>query len=261
MFCDRLDDALKPMRALAMARNTANNRSTSFTARFRRNSIQSKTLKNLQRVCDKVATQHAAFIREFILYCPWRSNTFSVNDWHIQVIPRTPVSASSSSSFDTCIFDTDTVPSTVSVPNTPTSTQQQTHGTRTPPTFHPLPFDVSSSTTGTSAQLQLQPRPRPRLSFSRRHSHSQNNNTPRMQRQTSMGSSSSIATSDEDSGTNPFMDDPNDSLAMSRDGLMELDRQMDVDGWSQVPTMTPGMSLDQMPIPMPPPAPYQKVVE
>jgi hypothetical protein len=211
-----------------------------------RNCIQSKTLKNLQRVCDKHATQHAGVIQEFILYCPWRSSTFSVHDWHIQVITRTPVSASSSGSFD--IFDT--VPSTVSIPNTPTS--QQSHvSSRTPPTFHHAPFNVSS-TTGT--QLQ----PRSRFPFSRRHSHS-HYNTPILQRQPSAGFSS-IATSDDGSGTNPFMDDPNDSLAMSRDGLMELDRQMDVDGWSQVPTMTADMSLDQMPIPMPPPADYQKVV-
>jgi hypothetical protein len=49
MFCDRLDEALKPMRVMAMAYNKGN-RSSLFTFGFRRKCVQSKTLKNLQRV-------------------------------------------------------------------------------------------------------------------------------------------------------------------------------------------------------------------
>eukprot|EP00797_Seminavis_robusta_P028102 Sro539_g162820.1 n/a (295) ;mRNA; r:23258-24142 len=258
MFCDRLDEALKPLRPLACSYpDDSNHKKRRRSFAFRRKSMKSKVLKNLQQVCDKQAKQMAPIIQDFILYCPCdsRGKTVNVTHWHIQVVlpPQgAAVVTSSSSSFDLL----DTVPATISIPITPASSPMSSRETLPPPP-QSFPLDRDS---------------RPRCSFSRRHNHSNsynnihnsNINHAGLQRQASNASSSTIATTtsamQNSHRTNPFLDDPNDTVAMSRDALMELDRRMDWEEWNQVPTIPPDVSMDQMPIPMPPPAPYVKEV-
>lgn len=83
VLCDRLDEALKPLRKL----KSPSSSKRMVMPTFRRKScVRSKALKNLQKVCDKEVQRHDA-LRDFVLYCPSNSgDRLAVTNWHIQVV-------------------------------------------------------------------------------------------------------------------------------------------------------------------------------
>ena len=237
LFCDRLDEALKPLR---------DPKSQFRFWKLRRRPIKAQVLKNLQKVCEK-EVQKQAILRDFILYCPSPSRkSRSVTNWHIQVL----IHESSSSDQPESPPPVLDIPACISFPTSasahfctrsaPLQQQQQNCHVNHNSSPHLLWPDLDTvETVPSSAPFELHNSYHHQESFRSR-------------------SSSSLSSTSYTNIHNPFVDDPNDSPAMSRDGLLELDRLNNNMLWMSAPSLGGDYHSDRLPIPMPPPAPYFK---
>lgn len=227
LFCDRLDDALKPLR---------NPKSQFKFWKIRRRPIKAQVLKNLQKVCEK-EVQKQPILQDFVLYCPSPSRkSHSVANWHIQVIVQESSASSAPPKLE--------VPACISFPTSASANfctrssplQQQNSSIRWP--------DIDTvETVPSSSPFELPP-------------------AQQEQRQGFRSRSSSISSNNDFTNLqNPFEEPLTGvSPAISQDGLLALDRQYRQQNhfWMSAPSLGGNYQPDTMPIPMAPPAPYTK---
>lgn len=262
LFCDRLDEALQPLRTELLPGNhqpslpssPINNNIRSSRKKFffygrttslrtiklmrfpkSKRSVQTKVLKHLQRICDQEAKRLSSVVQEFVLYCPLQST--HISNWHIQVIPKD--SSRTITSHDNGIWE---IPPNITVPSLTLSSSDDNGAIqrrRSAPSEllqrQQLRNITSATTTDPSSLLEA--------TFAARWRHRHPSRNRRMS-SSSISSSSSFSSSFPQNHTtngipimtttNPFVDDPEDTLAMSRDGLMELDRVYDEE-WMTAP--------------------------
>ena len=225
-----------------------------------------KVLKNLQKVCDKEA-QRLPAVQSFLLYCPFTSDKrVDISHWHIQIVPARETI--DSSSFLDAMND---IPSSISVPSSSRSADTGVSSrsyessssedvlyaalsTTTRPLV-PILFEEDILQPRTNVPYRGRPRLCPLVFETSRHQNP--NQAASTHLRPSVAPSRSQPTPEssprqQPTLTNPFEDDPSDGLAMSRDGLLELDRVLD-SAWMSAPSTFVVTARPPPWVPIPPP--------
>jgi hypothetical protein len=269
IFCDKLDEALEPLRAIHITTEESSRRHQK-----RKQSIKVKVLKELQKICDKQSKQFSHL--QFTLYCPfdpvgqqdrYRSNgrgstatpISPVENWHIQVQVLSDVSAADENTVRQSTSLPDNRPrhhlfqrNSVSVPFQRSSSASAIPDNDNRHTHHqqqaaPISSRLRRSFFGTSGGLSPfrtagQTRHNANTNQRQRHSLPTTASVPALSNSRELSWGSDL--------TNPFWDDPNDTPAMSRDGLRELDHFLDDQTWMRTPPL--GGDYQDVPPPLQP---------